>query len=90
MPRVRITQPLALALAVLCAGGAAAQLPRFYLAAILWHLDRQDDAREAFEAGRSLGPEITLRQVRQGFSILPPEALDAYVQPLERMGLPDG
>jgi tetratricopeptide (TPR) repeat protein len=64
--------------------------PHYYLAAILWHLGRHDEAREPFEEGRRLGPEITLRLFRQGFSIFPPEAITAYTGPLESLGLPEG
>jgi adenylate cyclase len=64
--------------------------PRFYLAVVLWQLGRHDDAREPFEHGRRLGPDITLREVRQGFSIFPPETIAAYIEPLESLGLPEG
>jgi TolB-like protein/class 3 adenylate cyclase/cytochrome c-type biogenesis protein CcmH/NrfG len=62
----------------------------FYLAVVLWQLGLHDDAREPFEHGRWLGPDITLRVVRQGFSIFPPETIAAYVEPLESLGLPEG
>jgi tetratricopeptide (TPR) repeat protein len=62
----------------------------FYLAVVLWQLGRHDDAREPFEHGRRLGPDITLRVVRQGFSIFPAETIAAYLEPLESLGLPEG
>jgi TolB-like protein/Flp pilus assembly protein TadD len=61
--------------------------PHLYHAAILWHLGRRDEARNAFEEGRRLGPEISLELAEQSFSFLEPSDRAFYTAPLDALGL---